>query len=99
MVKSYLRCIIGPVMSNRVAVVVPNEKPAIDYEERIRVIEDTRQLLTRLENRLEAKFRAGHRPDERDSGSGRFLSGGLPGSPGGQQPGDPCGRYQPERSL
>ncbi len=58
-VKSYLRCIIGPVMSNRVAVVVPNEKPAIDYEERIRVIEDTRQLLTRLENRLEAKFRAG----------------------------------------
>lgn len=58
-VKSYLRCIIGPVMSNRIAVVVPSDKPRIDYEERIQVIEDTRQLLGRLESRLDAKFRAG----------------------------------------
>lgn len=58
-VKSYLRCIIGSVMSNRVVVVVPNEKPSLDYEGRIRVIEDTRQILSRLENRLEAKFRGG----------------------------------------
>ena len=58
-VKSYLKCIIGSVMSNRIVVAVPFEKEQMEYEERIQIIENTRSLVSRLEERLEAKFRAG----------------------------------------
>lgn len=58
-VKSYLRCIIGSVTSNRIVIVVPFARAQIEYEERIQIIEDTRALVSRLEERLEAKFRAG----------------------------------------
>ncbi|MDD2959003.1 MAG: response regulator [Lachnospiraceae bacterium] len=58
-VKSYIRCIIGSVMSNRIVAVVPFPREKMEYEERIRAIEDTRAIVGRLEERLEARFRAG----------------------------------------
>lgn len=58
-VKSYFRCIVGSVMNNRLILVVPNETPQVDYEERIRIIETAREMIARLENRLQIRFRAG----------------------------------------
>ncbi|MDY3249019.1 MAG: helix-turn-helix domain-containing protein, partial [Candidatus Choladocola sp.] len=52
-------CMVGPIMSNRIVIVVPHESDNVEYEERIQVVEDARALATRLENRLEAKFRIG----------------------------------------
>lgn len=58
-VKSFLRCVIGQVMSDRVVVVVPMVASELDYEGRIRVIEQARAIVTRLHERLELTFRAG----------------------------------------
>lgn len=58
-IKSYFHCSIGMVMSGSVAVVVPTEQSKISYEERIRIIETTRNMVGRLEEKIDAKFRAG----------------------------------------
>ena len=58
-VKSYWRCIIGAMITSRVVIAVPWKEASMDYDSRIRVIEDARRMVTRLEERLEAKFRAG----------------------------------------
>lgn len=59
LVKASFNCMVGPIMSNRIVLVVPHEAENVEYEERIQVVEDARALATRLENRLEAKFRIG----------------------------------------
>ena len=58
-IKSFQRCIIGPVMSDRIVVVVPHEKETITYEERIDTIDRMRSILDRLSGKLKMKFRAG----------------------------------------
>ena len=58
-VKSWYRCIVGSVMNNRLTLVIPTEKPQVDYEERIRIIENAREMLSRLESRLEITVRVG----------------------------------------
>ncbi len=66
--KSYLHCMIGPVVSNRILVIVPVEKGSAEYEDRVRIIERMRQILDRLEERTSLKYRTGigriHRMDE-----------------------------------
>ena len=58
-VKSYLRCMVGQVISDRVVVIVPHEFLSMDYEERIREINRMRELATRLEQQLKLKVRVG----------------------------------------
>ena len=58
-VKSFVRCIVGSVMTDRIVVVVPHREEKLGYEERIRVIEQARSICTRLEERLHLTFRAG----------------------------------------
>ena len=58
-IKSFQRCIIGPVMSDRIVVVVPHEKETVSYEERIDTIDRMRSILDRLSGKLKMKFRAG----------------------------------------
>lgn len=58
-IKSYLTCIIGGIMNDRIVVVVPRTENALGYEERIRVIEGARQIILRLEERTGFLFRAG----------------------------------------
>ena len=58
-VKSFLRCVIGSVISDRIAVVVPCSDENLDYEQRISVIDRTRQIAARLDERLKIHFRAG----------------------------------------
>lgn len=59
LVKEAFDCVIGPIMSNRIAVVVPHQMQKISYENRVHVLENARALVSKLENRLEAKFRIG----------------------------------------
>ena len=67
-IKSYLHCIIGSIISDRIVVVVPRKEAELGYEERIDVIEGTRKIISRLEERMDLLFRAGigrvHRLEE-----------------------------------
>lgn len=58
-VKSYFTCVVGPVMSNRVVAIVPYAQGMIPYEERTKIIESVREMATRMEEKLGAKFRVG----------------------------------------
>lgn len=58
-VKSFLRCLIGLVGTNRIVVAVPRGEASLDYDARIAVIENARQMTARLEERLRLNFRAG----------------------------------------
>ncbi len=56
-VKSAFPCVVGNIMSNRIPVVVPCEIFQNPYEDRIDLVEKARELVARLEGRLDAKFR------------------------------------------
>ena len=58
-VKSSFSCAVGSVMSNRIPVIVPCSLPENPYEERIDLVEQARNLVSRLENRIDARFRIG----------------------------------------
>ncbi|MCD8022960.1 MAG: response regulator [Lachnospiraceae bacterium] len=58
-VKDSLNCIVGPVMSNCIVLLVPLQSSSITYEERIEFVEKAHHLATVLEDRLSAKFRIG----------------------------------------
>lgn len=58
-IKAYGRCVVGPVMSNQIPVLVPTEEDHVNYEQRIAIIDQARQILTRLEEKTGLKFRAG----------------------------------------
>lgn len=57
--KASFDCVIGPVMSNRIIMIVPRSEAGITYEERIRVVDRARSLANQLSMRLEARFRIG----------------------------------------
>ena len=58
-VKSSFSCVVGNIMSNRIPVVVPCPVPENSYEERIDLVEKARSLISRLEGRIDARFRVG----------------------------------------
>jgi len=58
-VKSYGRCFMGQAMGSRIPILVPHESGQVDYEERVQIISRTRESLTRLEEKLPYRFRAG----------------------------------------
>ncbi len=59
LVKGSMNCLVGPVMSNRIVLLVPRQEEQVSYEERIRIVEDARSLAKILEERLNARFRIG----------------------------------------
>ena len=80
-VKSFLHCIIGGIISDHIVVVVPREKEELTYEERVQGIEDARAIVSRLEQKLDVSFRVGigrvHRLEEMRSSyleAGRALN-------------------------
>lgn len=58
-VKEYFDCIVGTVMSNKLAVLVPCDKDKVDYNERIGLIEKTRELVRRMRQKTGINFRIG----------------------------------------
>lgn len=58
-VKGYFPCIIGSVMANKIAVLIPSEKATLDYNERIKLIDKARELVRKLRKRTDVSFRMG----------------------------------------
>lgn len=58
-VKSYIHCLIGNVISDCIVVIVPHQKATIDTEEENQIIELLRQLAGRLEESIKLHFRIG----------------------------------------
>ncbi len=57
--KEYFNCIVGTVMANKLAVLVPFEQEKMDYNERIELIEKARELVRRLRKKTDISFRIG----------------------------------------
>jgi len=63
-IRSYLKeyfpgCIVGTVMSNKIAVLVPCREEALEYNGRIELIEKSRELVRLLRKRADISFRIG----------------------------------------
>jgi len=58
-VKEAFSCVVGPIISNSVVLLIPHREESVSYEERIRIVENARRLASRLEERLKARFRIG----------------------------------------
>ena len=52
-------CIIGPIMAGTVAIFIPHESQDLPYEERIVIIENTRNMIRKLRRQIDMYFRAG----------------------------------------
>ena len=58
-VKSFLHCVVGGLMTGQAVVVVPKADGELRYEERVSQIEEVRHIASRLTERLSLQFRAG----------------------------------------
>ena len=58
-VKSLFTCMVGNVMSNKIAVLIPCSKDAIEYNERTDLIERARELVRSLRKKTDISFRVG----------------------------------------
>lgn len=57
--KGFFDCLVGPVMGNRIVLLVPRETGTVEYEERVETLTRMRNLIHKLENRIDSKFRGG----------------------------------------
>lgn len=65
--KEYFDCIVGTVMANKIAVLVPCENSQMDYNERIELIEKARELIRKMRRKTDISFRIGiGKPGELD---------------------------------
>ncbi len=56
----FFDCIVGPVMSNRIVLLVPHEDNTVTYEERVDILHNARNMVHKLEQTItDVKFRAG----------------------------------------
>ncbi len=63
--KEYYQCIVGTVMANKLAVLVPCDKNHMDYNERIELIDKARDLVRRMRKKTDISFRIGiGKPDD-----------------------------------
>ncbi|MCR5226702.1 MAG: response regulator [Eubacterium sp.] len=58
-VKSYFNSFMGSIMANKIAIFIPCEKKEMEYNERIEIIDNARNMVRRLDSQLEAVFRVG----------------------------------------
>jgi two-component system response regulator YesN len=59
MIKVYFRAYVSSIMGNKIVCVIPSEKPKTEYEDRLRMIEKARSMITSLKNVAEIDFKAG----------------------------------------
>ncbi|MBR5361413.1 MAG: response regulator, partial [Lachnospiraceae bacterium] len=57
--KEYFKCVVGSIMSNKIAVFVPCDEHFEDYNERIELINRARELVRELRKGTEISFRIG----------------------------------------
>ncbi|MDO5345672.1 MAG: response regulator [Lachnospiraceae bacterium] len=87
-VKSYLRCIIGSVISNRIVIVVPFARSAMEYEERIQIIENTRAMGGAFRGTAGSQIPGWYRTDLQNGRYADLLPGSVSGASGKQKQGD-----------
>ena len=58
-VKTFFNCHVGALMANKVVVFVPCEKPEIEYNERIKIIGQARDMVHKLKKHIEIEFNVG----------------------------------------
>lgn len=58
-IKEYLPGMVGSVMANKIAVFIPSKEIKHDYAERIRLIENSRELARKLKAKFDVSFRVG----------------------------------------
>ncbi len=58
-VKSYFNGVIGPIMANKIAIFIPYSEKEMEYNERIELIDNARNMIRRLNSQMEAVFRVG----------------------------------------
>ena len=59
MLKGEFPCVVGPLMVNKIVIFVPCDKPVLDYEERINLIEKARNMIRDITKRIEVQFKFG----------------------------------------
>jgi len=57
--KDCFQCIVGSVMANKIAVLVPYDKPTMEFAERSQLIEKARALVREMRKRYSISFRIG----------------------------------------
>ncbi len=57
--QSFFTCLVGPIMGNTVVLLVPHGKASVDYEERIEILSAARNMVHKLESRIDSGFRCG----------------------------------------
>lgn len=55
--KKVFNCVVGPIMANRIVVLVPCDKDTLSYEERLDIIEKARDLIRILRAKTDADYR------------------------------------------
>ncbi|MEE1254969.1 MAG: helix-turn-helix domain-containing protein [Lachnospiraceae bacterium] len=59
MIKAYFPGIVGNIMANKIAVFIPCEETVLEYEQRIQIIEKSRELARKLRTKADVVFRIG----------------------------------------
>lgn len=59
LMKVYFRACVSNIMGNKIVCVIPSSEPRMEYEDRIRMIEKARSLVTSLKNEVGIEFKAG----------------------------------------
>lgn len=61
-IRGYFKCIVGSVMANKIAVLIPAAEEGLDYNDRIALIDKAREMVRKLRERLDISFRMGLGP-------------------------------------
>lgn len=61
-IRGYFKCIVGSVMANKIAVLIPAAEEGLGYNERIALIDKAREMVRKLRERLNISFRMGLGP-------------------------------------
>ncbi len=57
--KENFPCIVGSVMANKIVVLVPSDKPSMEYKERAELVEKARDMVYTMRKRFSISFRVG----------------------------------------
>ncbi|MCI1723617.1 MAG: response regulator [Lachnospiraceae bacterium] len=58
-VKGFFECIVGPIMGNKIVLLVPAGDSEFTYDERAQIVERSRNMMHKLDSRIDVKFKAG----------------------------------------
>lgn len=57
--QGFFDCLVGPIMGNRIVLLVPCGETLEEYETRVEIVTRARNMVHKLESRIDSKFRCG----------------------------------------